>query len=220
MCCCAMCTKLGGDVAESLVTIYIDKCVLVWYNDDNEGRRDSATERYNLKQTILKEISYMNPVVLNAIEVIYKAKADAESWYNSNITTRNTLNVIKGFKSAMNAVCSLMATVTGETRPAVVATCAYVTECRRIVTTRMASDHEKVYECIIEMCDNAVNFLKMMFDQKVDLFDEDEINPFTNPEMYLDDFWDDDDDEDDGIIDEDGNPTNVDDYINSNFNKE
>ena len=162
----------------------------------------------------------MNPVVLNAIEVIYKAKYDAESWYNSSITTRNTLNVIKGFKSAMNAVCSLMATVTGETRPAVVATCAYVTECRRIVTTRMASDHEKVYECIIEMCDNAVNFLKMMFDQKVELFDEDEINPFTNPEMYLDDFWDDDDDEDDGIIDKDGNPTNVDEYINNNFNKE
>lgn len=50
--CCAMCTKLGGNVAESLVTIYIDKCVKVWYNDDNEGRRDSATERYNLKRTI------------------------------------------------------------------------------------------------------------------------------------------------------------------------
>ena len=28
------------------------------------------------------------------------------------------------------------------------------------------------------------------------------------------------DDEDDGIIDEDGKPTNVDEYINNNFNKE
>lgn len=163
----------------------------------------------------------MNPIVLNAIEVIYKTIDDTESWYNSNITTRNTLNAIKGFKSSMNAVCSLMAMVNDESRPAVVATCAYVTECRRIVTTRMASDHEEVYETIIDLCHDTIDYMKKVFDTKVDdLFDEDEINPFTNPEMYLDDFWDDDEDDDDCIVNEDGEPTNVDEYIDSNFNKE
>lgn len=130
----------------------------------------------------------MDSIVLNAIEIIYKTIDDTVSWHNSNITTRNTLNIIKSFKSTMNAVCSLMATMCEESRPAVFATCAYVTECRRIVTTRMASDHNEIYKSIISLCYSTIDFLKKTFDTEVtDLFEEDEVNPFTNPEMYLSD---------------------------------